>query len=53
MGVHVGRLATELGRPMGGGGGGQPHFGQGSGGSHEKFRESEDKLVYAIKAGLG
>jgi alanyl-tRNA synthetase len=51
-GVHAGKLTTELGKLIGGGGGGQPHFGQGGGGSPEKFREAEDKMVEAIKAGL-
>ena len=38
-GIHAGKLAARVAKDIGGGGGGDPHFGQGGGGDPEKFRK--------------
>ncbi|MFQ6054137.1 MAG: DHHA1 domain-containing protein, partial [Candidatus Bathyarchaeia archaeon] len=52
-GVHAGRLASELAGSIGGGGGGDPHFGQGGGGDPERFQAAAEWIREAVKAQLG
>jgi alanyl-tRNA synthetase len=51
-GVHAGRLTTELGKLIGGGGGGAPYFGQGGGGEPDKFLEAKARMVEAVRLQL-
>ena len=48
-GVHAGRLASEVTGAIGGGGGGDPHFGQGGGGDPEKFQEAVEQIRAAVE----
>ena len=52
-GIHAGRLASEVARSIGGGGGGDPDFGQGGGGNPEKFKEAAEVIREAVKVQLG
>jgi len=52
-GIHAGRLASEVARSIGGGGGGDPDFGQGGGGDPEKFKEAAEVIREAVKVQLG
>ena len=49
QGVHAGRLASEVAGAIGGGGGGDPHFGQGGGGDPEKFQEAVEQIRAAVE----
>jgi len=51
--VHAGRLASEVARSIGGGGGGDPHFGQGGGGDPEKFQAAAERIREVVKAQIG
>jgi len=51
-GVHAGMLVSELAKTVGGGGGGDPHFGQGGGGTPERFRAAADRIRSLVEAQL-
>ena len=51
-GAHAGKLTSTISKFIGGRGGGQPHFGQGGGGDHLKFKDSFDSIKKALKAQL-
>ena len=51
-GAHAGKLTSTISKFIGGRGGGQPHFGQGGGGDHLKFKDSYDSIKKALKAQL-
>jgi alanyl-tRNA synthetase len=53
MGIDAGTLASAVARLIGGGGGGKPHLGQGGGGNIEKFRNSREAILRAIREQLG
>jgi len=48
-GVHAGKLASEVASAIGGGGGGDPRFGQGGGGDPKKFREAVEQVRTAVE----
>ncbi len=51
MGVHAGRMASELSKMLGGGGGGKDFFGQGGGGraeSLDRIRERAEELLREV-----
>jgi len=52
LGVHAGRLATEAARVLGGGGGGEPHFGQGGGRTVEKVPEAMNHVREYLRSFL-
>ncbi len=49
-GIHSGRIAAEMARAVGGGGGGRPNFGQGGG---TKVHKASEALKAAIDAATG
>jgi alanyl-tRNA synthetase len=51
-GIHAGRLAREVAGIVGGGGGGDPHFGQSGGGDPLKFEASREKMMEIIGSHL-
>jgi alanyl-tRNA synthetase len=53
QGVDAGKLANEVSKMIGGGGGGKPHLGQGGGGDVEKFKKERERILKVIKAHLG
>jgi len=52
LGVHAGRLAAEAAKVLGGGGGGDPHFGQGGGKFIEKVPEAMEQVRKFLKSSL-
>ena len=52
MGIDAGKLASELGKIIGGGGGGHPYFGQGGGGNPERFHEAQSLMLEKVKEQL-
>lgn len=52
-GVHAGKLASMVAKNIGGGGGGDTHFGQGGGGDPEKFRKIEGHIHTMVEKQLG
>ena len=51
-GFHAGELASEVAKIIGGGGGGEPHFGQGGGGDVEKFKAERKRIMKAVEEQL-
>jgi len=52
-GLDAGELASEIANIIGGGGGGEPHFGQGGGGDVNKFKEERNQIIKAVERQLG
>jgi alanyl-tRNA synthetase len=52
LGVDAGKLASDLGKLLSGGGGGHPYFGQGGGGNPEKFLEAQGMMLEKVKEQL-
>ncbi|MFB0543935.1 MAG: DHHA1 domain-containing protein, partial [Candidatus Bathyarchaeia archaeon] len=52
LGVDAGRLADVAAKVLGGGGGGEPHFGQGGGRAVEKMSEAMERVREFLKSSL-
>jgi alanyl-tRNA synthetase len=52
VGVNAGKLASEVAKIIGGGGGGKPHLGQGGGGDIEKFNSEKEAIRRVVKSQL-
>jgi len=50
LGIHAGRLAAEAAGVLGGGGGGEPHFGQGGGREIKKVPEAMEHVRDFLRA---
>lgn len=48
-GIDAGRMAGEIAGVVGGGGGGEPHFGQGGGGDPRLFRERRGEIIEILR----
>jgi alanyl-tRNA synthetase len=48
--THAGKLIQELAKAMGGSGGGQQHFAQGSGGDAVKFKAASPVIRKTLKS---
>ena len=52
-GVHAGKLTTMVADAIGGRGGGQPHFGQGGGGTLASFEKAKKVIVKTLLTQIG
>jgi alanyl-tRNA synthetase len=49
LGIHSGKLVSEVADIIGGGGGGEQHFGQGGGGNIDRFKADKKLILKVVK----